>query len=71
MDFSWSSGCERVEALELTMRNNYLRRARVLERDFRAVLRCFAHNLPRSYTPIRHGQKYTPLMGLVIGLKRL
>lgn len=24
------------------MRNKYLRRARVLERDFRAVLRCFA-----------------------------
>jgi len=28
------------------MRNKYLRRARVLERDFRAVLRCFAHDLP-------------------------
>jgi transposase len=28
------------------MRNKYLRRARVLERDFRVVLRCFAHDLP-------------------------
>ena len=28
------------------MRNKYLRRARILERDFRAVLRCFAHDLP-------------------------
>ena len=28
------------------MRNKYLRRARVLERDFRAVLRCFANDLP-------------------------
>ena len=28
------------------MRNNYLRRARVLERDFRAMLRCFANDLP-------------------------
>lgn len=28
------------------MRNKYLKRARVLERDFRAVLRCFAHDVP-------------------------
>ena len=28
------------------MRNKYLRRAHVLERDFRAVLRGFAHDLP-------------------------
>ena len=28
------------------MRNKYLCRAHVLERDFRAVLRCFAHDLP-------------------------
>jgi transposase len=28
------------------MRNKYLRRARVLERDFRTMLRCFAHDLP-------------------------
>ena len=28
------------------MRNKYLRRAHVLERDFRVVLRCFAHDVP-------------------------
>jgi len=28
------------------MRNKYLCRAHVLERDFRAVLRCFAHDVP-------------------------
>jgi len=28
------------------MRNKYLRCARVLERDFRAVLSCFAYDLP-------------------------
>mgnify|MGYP001547690053 FL=1 len=28
------------------MRNKYLKRAHVLERDFRAVLRCFAHDVP-------------------------
>ncbi len=32
------------------MRNKYLRRARVLERDFRAVLRCFAHDVPALTT---------------------
>jgi tRNA nucleotidyltransferase/poly(A) polymerase len=28
------------------MRNKYSRRAHVLERDFRAMLRCIAHDLP-------------------------
>jgi hypothetical protein len=28
------------------MRNKYLKRARVLERECRAVLRCFAHDVP-------------------------
>jgi hypothetical protein len=30
----------------MTMRSKYLKRVRVFERDFRAVLRCFAHNVP-------------------------
>jgi transposase len=40
------SGCESAEAPGMTVRNKYLRCVRVLERDFRAVVRCFAHDLP-------------------------
>ena len=55
---SYVSGCEPAETLGMTMRNKYLRRARVLERDFAVVLRCFAHGLPDRSQDVRGQQEH-------------